>query len=58
MRPVLCFVGIHHWKHRLNKDVGGPGGRYDVCSRCGRERPSPASDSGFPSFDGRGGRDT
>jgi len=38
MRPLLCLVGRHAWEHKHNLEVGGPGGGYDVCSRCGKEK--------------------
>ncbi len=57
MHRVLCFVGIHKWEHHVNREMGGSNARYDQCSHCRRERPSSSFDKGFPSFNGRGGRD-
>ena len=55
MRRVLCFVGIHHWVHHVNHQLGGPNARYDLCAHCGQERPSSIFNN--PSFTGPGGGD-
>lgn len=51
MRRVMCYVGFHHWEHHVNREKSGPGGGYDLCSRCGRERKSYEG-GGNPSFKG------
>ena len=38
MRHVLCLVGVHHWEHHVNREMGGKGAGYELCARCGRER--------------------
>lgn len=38
MGKVLCFVGLHSWQQRRNLEVGGSGGDYEVCNRCGKEK--------------------
>ena len=38
MSRILCFFGLHTWQHRHNPEVGGSGGVYEVCSRCGKEK--------------------
>ncbi len=38
MGKILCLVGLHSWQHGHNPEVGGPGGDYEVCSRCGKEK--------------------
>lgn len=38
MGRLLCLVGIHRWQHHVNRQIGGTGGGYDLCSRCGREK--------------------
>jgi hypothetical protein len=40
MRHVLCLVGHHRWERHINPGTSGPGGGYDLCSRCGREKKS------------------
>ena len=40
MRALRCLLGRHDWEHKHNPEVGGPGGGYDVCSRCGKEKPA------------------
>jgi hypothetical protein len=50
MRHVLCLVGAHHWEHHVNREMGGKGGTYDLCTRCGREKKS--YDGSNPSFKG------
>ena len=57
MRRVLCFVGFHDWEHHVNREKEGPDPGWDICSRCGRERPSFVFENGVPSFKGDGGRD-
>ena len=57
MRRVLCFVGFHHWEHHVNREKEGPDAGWDICSRCGREKPSFVFENGVPSFKGDGGRD-
>ena len=37
-RRVMCLVGIHHWEHHVNRDLGGPRGGYDLSGHCGREK--------------------
>ena len=57
MRRVLCFVGIHHWEHHVNREKeGGRDNGWDICSRCGRGKPSFGFENGVPSFKGDGGR--
>jgi len=56
MRRVLCFIGIHHWEHHVNREKEGPDNGWDICSRCGHEKPSFAYENGVPSFKGDGGR--
>ena len=51
MRRVLCFVGFHRWEHHVSREKSGPGGGYDMCSRCGREKKSYEG-GGNPSFKG------
>jgi hypothetical protein len=50
VRRVLCLVGIHHWQHHVNREMGGAGSGYDLCSHCGRERKS--YEGGNPAFKG------
>ena len=50
MRNVLCLVGRHSWQHHVNHEMGGRAAGYDLCRRCGRERPT--YDGGNPSFKG------
>ena len=50
MRHVLCLVGVHHWEHHVNHEMGGKNSGYDLCSRCGREKKS--YEGGNPSFKG------
>ena len=50
MRHVLCLVGVHHWEHHVNREMGGKGATYDLCARCGREKKS--YEGGNPSFKG------
>jgi len=50
MRHVLCLAGIHRWEHHVNREMGGKGSGYDLCSRCGREKKS--YEGGNPSFKG------
>ena len=38
MRRVLCLVGIPHWEHHVNREMGGKGAGFDLCSHCGREK--------------------
>ena len=38
MKNILCLVGRHDWQHHVDKEMGGPNARYDLCSRCGTER--------------------
>jgi len=38
MGKILCLVGLHSWQHGHNPEVGGPGGDFEVCSRCGKEK--------------------
>ena len=38
MGRLLCLVGLHRWQHHNNRQIGGAGGGYDLCSRCGREK--------------------
>ena len=45
MRRVLCFVGFHHWEHHINREKGGPGNGWDLCSHCGREKTSSLIDN-------------
>lgn len=39
MRPLRCMVGRHVWEVRRNAEKGGAGAQYQVCARCGRDRP-------------------
>ena len=48
MRNMLCLVGRHSWQHHADHETGGRAVGYDLCRRCGRERPS--YDAGNPSF--------
>lgn len=34
MGLLLCLGGIHRCRHHLNRQIGGPGGGYDICSCC------------------------
>ncbi|NUU17984.1 hypothetical protein HP550_12060 [Cellulomonas humilata] len=36
---ILCHVGRHLWHHERNPEVGGREADYEVCLRCGKERP-------------------
>ena len=38
MRRLMCLIGRHRWEHHINREASGPGGGYDLCARCGRER--------------------
>jgi hypothetical protein len=38
MKALRCYLGRHAWRHEVNPEMGGPRARYDVCSRCGKER--------------------
>lgn len=38
MGSILCFFGLHVWQLRHNREVGGSGGDYEVCNRCGTEK--------------------
>ena len=51
MRRVLCLVGIHHWEHHVNREMGGKGAWFDLCSQCGREKKA-YDESGNPGFKG------
>jgi hypothetical protein len=50
MRHVLCLVGVHHWEHHVNREMGGKGAGYELCARCGREKKSYEGTN--PSFKG------
>lgn len=39
MRSLRCAVGRHDWTVRRNPDKGGAAALYEVCARCGRDRP-------------------
>lgn len=39
MRPFSCLLGRHRWRHHRNPEVGGALADYEVCGRCGKERP-------------------
>jgi len=50
MGRVLCLIGMHSWQQRHNPELGGSGGNFEVCNRCGKEKAGygkPPS-SGFP----------
>lgn len=51
MRRVMCLVGIHHWEHHVNREMGGPNAGYDLCSHCGREKKAYEK-GGNPGFKG------
>ena len=51
MPNLLCLLGRHRWVHHVNPEVGGPGGTYDLCSRCHKERKSYET-KGNPGFSG------
>ena len=51
MRRVMCLVGIHHWEHHVNREMGGKNAGYDLCSHCGREKKSYEK-GGNPGFKG------
>ena len=51
MHRVLCLVGIHHWEHHVNREMGGKGAGFDLCSRCGREKKA-YDEGGNPGFKG------
>jgi hypothetical protein len=36
---ILCHVGRHRWQRRRNPEVGGRDAEYEVCVRCGKDRP-------------------
>jgi hypothetical protein len=36
---LLCTVGRHDWERRVNPEASGKDGVYQVCSRCGTEKP-------------------
>ena len=38
MASLLCRIGMHHWESKQNLEVDGPGGDYQLCSRCGKEK--------------------
>lgn len=38
MGKILCLLGAHSWQKRHNPEVGGTGGDFEVCSRCGKEK--------------------
>jgi hypothetical protein len=38
VKDLRCLVGLHHWKHHVNHEMGGSGGGYDLCTRCRREK--------------------
>lgn len=40
MRALRCLLGRHHWTMQRNPEKGGAGAQYEVCDRCGRERPT------------------
>ena len=50
MRRLMCLIGRHRWEHHINREASGPGGGYDLCARCGREKNS--YESGTGSFKG------
>lgn len=52
MRRVLCLVGFHHWEHHINREKSGPGGGYDLCSHCGREKDTPSFEGVSKAFEG------
>ncbi|MBW0254998.1 MULTISPECIES: hypothetical protein [unclassified Cellulomonas] len=39
MRSLRCTVGRHAWRVRRNPEKGGAQALYEVCARCGRDRP-------------------
>jgi len=39
MHRFLCLMGIHHWEHHVNREKEGPDNGWDLCSRCGHEKP-------------------
>ena len=47
----MCLVGIHHWEHHVNREMGGPNAGYDLCSHCGREKTA-YDKGGNPGFNG------
>ena len=51
MRNLRCVVGLHRWTRHHNPEVGGRGGGYQLCARCGRERKS-YDEGGNPAFKG------
>ena len=38
MGSLLCLLGRHAWQRKQNPEVGGAGGAYDQCNRCGKEK--------------------
>ena len=50
MGRILCLVGIHHWEHHVNHEMGGRAAGYDVCTRCHKEKSS--YEGGNPAFKG------
>ena len=51
MQNLMCLLGRHRGVHHVNPEFSGPGGGYDVCARCRRERTGH-NDRGNPSFKG------
>ena len=51
MCRVFCLVGIHHWEHHDNHEMGGKGAGFDLCSQCGREK-KVYDEGGNPGFKG------
>ena len=50
MGRVLCLVGIHHWRHHVNHEVGGPAPATTCARGCHQEKSS--YEGGNPAFTG------
>lgn len=37
---ILCHLGRHRWHHERNPEMGGAAADFEVCDRCGKERPT------------------
>ena len=36
---IECHLGRHAWEHQRNPEMGGKGADFEICRRCGKEKP-------------------